>query len=132
VTELLEKYLAMTVSVIILFSLAGPILKDGGTLVSDCHRLILVKVLLDEVDFGVAESIRRNGSYEKVVLVPSKLRFGAERTRLIISFPGFGREIVLSHEYIKPISLRPPITEGSYLLHITCTCEVIAISFRWI
>ena len=131
-TELLEKCLAMTVSMIILVSLSSPILKDGGSLMADCCRLVLVKVLLDEIDFGVADSLRASRSYENVVLIPSKLSLRVEGSRLIASFLALERGIVLCRSYSKPISLRPPITEGNYLLRIASTSEIIMISFRLI
>jgi len=131
-TELLEKYLAMTVSMMILVSLASPLLNDGGALMADCCRLVLAKIILDEIDFGIAKSLRTGRSYENVVLVPSKLSLGGEGSQLTVSFLAFEREIVLSRSYPKPISLRPPITEGSYLLRITSTDEIIMVSFRLI
>lgn len=131
-TELLEKCLAMTVSMIVLVSLASPILKDGGALMADYFRLVLVRVLLDEIDFGIAESLRSSRSYENVILFPSKINLRSEGSRLIVSFSVLERGIVLSRSYPKPISLRQPITEGSYLLRITSTNDTIIISFRLI
>ncbi|MBL7118476.1 hypothetical protein ISS96_00490 [Candidatus Bathyarchaeota archaeon] len=128
--ELLEKYLAMTLSMIILVSFAGPILGAGGGLVYDCCRAVLVKVLLDEIDFGISESLRRNQSYESIVRVPSDLSLRGEGCRLIISFSAFKRGFVLFRSYPKRIQLHPPATDGSHLLFIACTDEVILVSFR--
>jgi len=128
--ELLEKYLAMTLSVILLVSFAAPILGDGGRLVCDCCRAVLVKVLLDEIDFGISESLRRNRPYESVVRVPSDLSVRGEGCQLIVSFSAFKREFILLRSYPKRIQLHPPTTDGNHLLFITCTGEVILVFFR--
>jgi len=130
VTELLEKYLAMTVSLIILASLANPILRDGESLIDDCYRTVLVKILLDEIDFGISESLRTGRPYENTVLVPSNLSLRSNGCQLIISFSAFERNFIFSRYYSKPIHLRPPITDGNHLLHIASTDKVIQVSFR--
>ena len=89
--ELLEKYLAMAVSMVILASLASPILKDGGVLITDCYRTVLVKVLFEEVDFGISETIRTGKPYEGIVLVPPGLRIRGEDSRFDLSFSAFKR-----------------------------------------
>lgn len=130
--ELLEKYLAMTVSMVILVSLASPILKDGGVLINDCCRTVLVKVLLEEVDFGISETIRTGRPFEGMVLVPSNLRVRGEDTRLILSFSAFKRRITLSRHYSRPLYVEPPITDGRHLLHIASVNETTLITFRLI
>ncbi len=130
--ELLEKYLAMTVSMVILVSLASPILKDGGVLINDCCRTVLVEVLLEEVDFGISETIRTGRPFEGIVLVPSNLRIRGEDTRLILSFSAFKRRITLSRHYSRPLCVEPPITDGRHLLHIAGVNETTLIAFRLI
>ncbi len=129
-TELLEKYTAMVLSVIILVSFANPILEDGGVLVVDCSRAVLVKVLLDEIDFGVSESLRTSRPYESVVRIPSDIRVKCEGCQLVISFSAFKRKVVLFRNYPKRIQLLPPTANGNHLLRITSVDDVILVSFR--
>ena len=130
--ELLEKYLAMTVSMIILVSLASPMLKDGGVLINDCYRTVLVKVLLEEVDFGISETIRTSRPFEGIVLVPSNLSISGEDTRFILSFFAFRRRVTLSRYYSKPLCVKPPITDGRHLLYIASVDDTTLITFRLI
>ena len=128
--ELLEKYLAMAVSMIILVSFVGPILGEGGLLVADCCNTVLVKLLIDEIDFGVSEAFRTGRSYESVVRVPSELVIKADGCQLVISFSVFNRRFVVFRNYHKPIQLHSPTTAGNHLLSITNTGESILIIFQ--
>lgn len=130
--ELLEKYLAMAVSMIILVSFASPILMNGGVLITDCYRAVLVKVLFEEVDFGISETIRTGKPFEGMVLVPSGLSIKGEDSRFDLSFSAFKRRVTLSRHYSKPLRLDPPITHGRHLLCIASTDETIMITFRLI
>ena len=130
--ELLEKYLTMAVSMVILVSLSTPILKDGGELIDDCYRTVLVKVLIEEVDFGISETIRTGRPFEGIVLIPSNLRIRSEDTRLILSFLAFKRRVTLSRHYSKPLCVKPPIADGRHLLYIASIDETTLITFRLI
>jgi len=129
VVELIEKYLAMTISVIVLVSLATPILGDGGRVVADCHRMLLVRILLDKIDFGVSETLRTGQPYRSMVMVPPRLSIREQGSRLILSFQVFSKTILVSREYPKSIELQAPYTEGEHLLHISNRSDSLIVSF---